>query len=273
MMSRPRAPGPELRGASHHPELALATQAQFATAPWHELAVESGRRVWRDRSTNLAVGSFQRAWSAIKRPFSLSRCFAGPGQHSNAWEHDLCRLDIEPSIVENTFDVERSEADSVWIIEDAAQEVPGRKRRPFMVVVDHKVMNQHQSARRERIHDASCQNGYVIPPDSTPQIRHKNYIVSGWPIGCDCTSSQMCDSSGEASLFSISSGRVDGLWKVEDGGGKFGICGAECERIGAAAAANVEQSFSAVKWDPLGHQACWAERPGMLSRTELLSAD
>src|SRR6516164_8347081 len=64
MMSRPRAPGPELRGASHHPELALATQAQFATAPWHELAVESGRRVWRDRSTNLAVDSFQQAWSA-----------------------------------------------------------------------------------------------------------------------------------------------------------------------------------------------------------------
>ena len=64
-----------------------------------------------------------------------------------------------------------------------------------------------------------------------------------------------------------------GLWKVEDGSGKFGIRGAECERIGAAAATNVEQSLSAVELHPLGHQACRTEGPEMLSRAELLSAD
>jgi hypothetical protein len=69
---RPRSSNPELRGGSHRPELALATRPQFATAPWHELAVKSGRRACRDRSTSLAVYTFQLQWSASRNSSCVS---------------------------------------------------------------------------------------------------------------------------------------------------------------------------------------------------------
>jgi hypothetical protein len=45
-------------------EISKRSFLALCKAPWHELAVGNGRRVLPDRSTSLAVGSFQQAWSA-----------------------------------------------------------------------------------------------------------------------------------------------------------------------------------------------------------------
>jgi hypothetical protein len=51
-----------------------------------------------------------------------------------------------------------------------------------------------------------------------------------------------------------------------------GFAAQNASGIGATAAADVEQPFSAVEWDPFGHQARRAERSRMLCRAKLLPA-
>ena len=62
-----------------------------------------------------------------------------------------------------------------------------------MGVIDHKVMNQYQSAWRKRVDCASRQDAHVIVADRAPQIGHQNYVVSGRPLGGNGISTEVHD--------------------------------------------------------------------------------
>ena len=67
-------------------------------------------------------------------------------------------IHVEPSLAENTLHISWRKAHGVGIVEDATEEIPGRKRRPLAGVVDHEIMNKDESAHREHIRGASGQN-------------------------------------------------------------------------------------------------------------------
>ena len=97
--------------------------------------------------------------------------------------------------------------------------------------------------------------------------------MSGRPLRGDGVASQMRDAIGQPGLPRISLGRLHGLGKIENGRFELRVCGAECERVGAASTAYVEETLAVAKRQPLRHQPRGAERTGVLSRTEGLAAD
>jgi hypothetical protein len=206
------------------------------------------------------VSNWRPLWWAL-----LPRSLAGSGQHRDARKHKLCPIHVEPSLAENILNVRWSETNSFRVVDDTAEQVPSCKRGALMGVVDHKVMNQDQSAGRERIHRALGQDANVIVSDGAPEIRHQNYIMSDRPIGGDSVSTEVRDPPSKAGLLSTSSGSVNCLREVENCRGKLRICGTECETIRTAAATDIEQPSSAAEVHMFGHEARRTKRAGYVA--------
>ena len=90
---------------------------------------------------------------------------------------------------------------------------------------------------------APGEDGDVPASHRAPDIGHEDYVMPGRPVRGDGVACQMRDAVGQSGLPRISLGRLHGLGKIENGRLELWVCGAECERVGAASAAYVEEAL------------------------------
>ena len=97
--------------------------------------------------------------------------------------------------------------------------------------------------------------------------------MSPRPLGLHRVAGEMPDAVGHPSLSRVPSGRLHRLREIENGRVELGVRRAECERVGAASAADVEEALAAAELHALRHHPRWPERAGVLGRAEGLAAD
>jgi hypothetical protein len=99
-----------------------------------------------------------------------------------------------------------------------------------------------------------------------PYIGHENDVMSGRSFRGDCVACTTRSVSPASRAYLLASPRFG---EIENRRLEMRVCRAECERVGAASAACVEEALAVANRNPLRHQSRGPKRTGVLSRREL----
>ena len=132
-------------------------------------------------------------------------------------------FDLEASLPKSVLDKCWRQAHRVRIVEDAAQQVPGSERRLLIGVVHHEVVYE-TSPPGESASKARRAKTSMSPPPTAPQTYDIEPRLFGRPLRGDGVASQVRDPIGQSGPPRISLGRLDGLWKIENGRFQLRVC-------------------------------------------------
>jgi hypothetical protein len=195
----------------------------------------------------------------------LSPRAARPGDAGDFGQHGFRCFDVESGVAQRAFDECRRQAFRVRVIENGRQQIERREARGHMCVIDHEVVHQPQAAGPQRLVRPARQLFDIIAANRTPQIGHQHDILLRRPVRRDGIFRDMPDAIPQAGRRGIARRRRHGLGEVEDGCPELRVLLQEGQRIGAAAAPDIQKRLRPAEVDApaggTGRPDSWSVRP------------